>query len=547
MPTQRIPTLKVYPPNNLTLLLGFIIVFGIWAVLLGQDTNFDLRSYHYYNGYAFLHHRVGQDIMPSVMQTYLNPLFDALTYLLINLHSPNLTTFLLGAVNGICAFLIFKIAQQIFSADNVLQKPIYSFIAVFLGVTGGDAIALLGSLTSDTYSTVFVLLSIYCFIRSLNEKPARFYLAMSGLLLGAVTGLKLTNFCFFIGMNITVLFFEAAFSDLLIYWSCCFIGLFLVSAFWMYPLYVNLGNPIFPFYNNFFHSDYVPRFTFNIEPGSHHVPWYVLVLLPYLLTEPNLYTTEVFSADSHFFVLTIVLLFAWVCRAKYTNNKPLRFLTFFFIVSYVTWCIEFHVYRYALPLEMLSPILMIGLIKPLVSSKKIFITILIMLGVSLVLPASPADWGRKHLSADYIALQAPPVPDDAVIVMLSRPYSYAIPFFNPKTHFVGVTFAGLQAAPDEKDDGLMYKQTIKVLRDAAEKNKLYGLGFIKSDTVTSLSYALLLSRKIGPTEDCSLFKTNLGDQLVLCKLMLFKPMQKSDDKLTLYKMKVINTLSLVHH
>ena len=489
---------------------------------MGQDINWDLLGYHFYNGFAFVHHRLNQDITSALMQTYLNPFFDVLTYYLIELHHPTVTIFILGAVSGLNAFLLFHIAKKVFSPESQFKHPVYSLLAVLIGVTGAGGLSLLGTTTNDTYSTVLVLGSLYCYLLSLDEKPARFYLSVSGLLIGAVFGLKLTNFSYLVGLNITLLFFKANRADFLIYWACCFLGFFIVDAAWMYQIYMEFGNPIFPYYNNIFHSPYISTGTFNLEPGLVQASWQTLLFLPFhLAAKANLYTTESLLRDGRFAIVALLLLATVLFRRGVSGNRYLKVLSCFFIASYVAWCLEFHVYRYTLPLEMLSGILIIALLKPLFQTHRLFILALALLMLFAFISTVPPQWKRHSLSADYFSLQAPAVPDDAVIVLLSRPYTYVIPFFNPTAHFVGIVFSGLGYAQQEKNDGLLYQKTIQVLRAAAKKNKLYSLGFATDDQVTSLSYALLLSRKIGPTPDCQTFSTNIGDHLQLCKLRLF--------------------------
>ena len=45
---------------------------------MGQDANWDLLNYHLYNGFAFLHSRSARDLLPTGLQSYLNPVLDAL-------------------------------------------------------------------------------------------------------------------------------------------------------------------------------------------------------------------------------------------------------------------------------------------------------------------------------------------------------------------------------------------------------------------------------------------------------------------------------------
>jgi hypothetical protein len=63
------------------------IAFGLWSILLGIDSNWDLRNYHLYNAFALLNGKLATDLAPGGFQTYFNPLLDVPYYLAIT-HFP---------------------------------------------------------------------------------------------------------------------------------------------------------------------------------------------------------------------------------------------------------------------------------------------------------------------------------------------------------------------------------------------------------------------------------------------------------------------------
>src|SRR5580700_9365509 len=71
----------------LTLLSLAPFAFGALALVLGQDANWDLRNYHWYNAYAFLNGRFGFDLLPAQTPWFYNPLIDVPFYLLA-MHVP---------------------------------------------------------------------------------------------------------------------------------------------------------------------------------------------------------------------------------------------------------------------------------------------------------------------------------------------------------------------------------------------------------------------------------------------------------------------------
>src|SRR3954464_5652591 len=73
------------PSNRLTAreyaFLGLGVLF--WAgfvILLGKDTSWDFRNYHWYAPYALLNHRMGMDVAVAHQASYYNPYLDVPFY-----------------------------------------------------------------------------------------------------------------------------------------------------------------------------------------------------------------------------------------------------------------------------------------------------------------------------------------------------------------------------------------------------------------------------------------------------------------------------------
>ena len=95
--------------------VNFVTVFD--GERNGQDANWDLRNYHFYNAWAFLHGRLGWDLAPAQMQTFLNPLLDLPFYWMVAADwHPRLIAFVLAVPAGVGAFFLFKILLLLFPA-----------------------------------------------------------------------------------------------------------------------------------------------------------------------------------------------------------------------------------------------------------------------------------------------------------------------------------------------------------------------------------------------------------------------------------------------
>ena len=71
--------------REVAIAVALMTLGGCISLALGQDANWDLKNYHIYIPYAFMHGRLGLDVAPAQMaqmQTYLNPLLDIPYFLL---------------------------------------------------------------------------------------------------------------------------------------------------------------------------------------------------------------------------------------------------------------------------------------------------------------------------------------------------------------------------------------------------------------------------------------------------------------------------------
>jgi hypothetical protein len=84
-------------------------LFGLVSIVLGQDVNYDLRNYHFYNAYALLNSREEIDLLPGQLQSFHNPLLDLPALSLDRQLAPVVG---LGAIQGTNALLVFRLARR---------------------------------------------------------------------------------------------------------------------------------------------------------------------------------------------------------------------------------------------------------------------------------------------------------------------------------------------------------------------------------------------------------------------------------------------------
>lgn len=94
----------------LALFVICLLIGGVVSIYLGQDANWDLKNYHLYSAWAYLHHRLATDLFAAGIQSYFAPLLDLPYYLLATQwlpNSPRIVAFFMGLPYGLLLFLVF--------------------------------------------------------------------------------------------------------------------------------------------------------------------------------------------------------------------------------------------------------------------------------------------------------------------------------------------------------------------------------------------------------------------------------------------------------
>src|SRR3954468_8562647 len=133
------------------------LAFGGLALLLGQDANWDLRNYHWYNPYALLTDRWELDLG---LGSYYNPVVDVPTYLAARLRSAKALSFVLGLVQGLNFVLLLALARVILKPMAEPARTVAAAVTALGGVRGAGAIALVGTTFNDSVLSLFVLGSL---------------------------------------------------------------------------------------------------------------------------------------------------------------------------------------------------------------------------------------------------------------------------------------------------------------------------------------------------------------------------------------------------
>jgi hypothetical protein len=348
---------------TIALLVASPLIYGGISQLLGQDVNWDLRNYHYFDPYWLLVNHM-KDILPAQLQTYYSPFLDVPFYVSVNHLSPRLIAFLIAVVQGTAFPILYLISRQ-FTTRRLLALSLAA-----LGMCTSEALAELGTILGDTLIAPLLLGAILLGIQSVGSEPRLGrapnhpvgWVFFAGGLAGVATGLKPSGLPIALGVVVAVLLVTRGTRRRLTAFAATagglVVGVLVTYGWWGYELWSRYRNPVLPYFNQFFHSAYAP-----ISPNSYPIPHGIANVLfgpvlwtlnPYRVNETNFVELSLVFLE----LLLVLLVVSSVIKAVRARSKPRFFDTdrqrFLMGVSYLVWVLEFGLYRYFVPIEMLS-------------------------------------------------------------------------------------------------------------------------------------------------------------------------------------------------
>jgi hypothetical protein len=500
--------------------------------MLGPDNYWDLRYYHLYDPWAYLHGRYLYDLGPAQEQGFLNPVADFLLYGLVSSplnDFPRIVAFIMGAVHGINCALVFAIADHVVRVPGDTERLVLKAAAFFMGVTGAGFISLLGTSSNDLTTSLFVLASLYGLIRA-ADRPEAIGLwrgfALAGLWAGLAIGLKNTNAIYAPGLGAVLLLValrQRTIGGLFVYGIAAAVGFFAVTAHHMLTLWADFRNPFFPYLNQIFRSPWFEPTAIRDDrfiPGTlwdlMAFPFYWVKVHTYVVVE--LPFRDWRAAIAYVALVAGMLAFGLALLRKGRagmagQTRGLGIVCTFVVVSYFAWALGFGYYRYAMPLEMLTGVVTIGSLIWLTDAPRW--RVLIALTVLTIATATtiPIDWGRRNYDGHYVHVEVPPLPPDAVVFVATwDPVAYFIPYTEPRAQYVGIENNYLELS----QNNLLANEVKRVMRTPGRPKYILNVNELDSQRWNALLFQFGLQLS---TQPCQPIHSNLEvHKLSLCLL-----------------------------
>lgn len=435
--------------------------YGLLALAFAMDANWDLRNYHYYNAYAFLEGRHGHDLLVASIPTFFNPLLDVPFFLAAQAWPARLVGFLLGSAQGLNAWPLFGIAYALLSGADPLRRTAAAAAFAVLGLVGTVALSLVGTTFYDNVVTLGPLAALWLILARRGElcagrsRRALALASIAGLACGLVAGLKQPSAIYGVGVGAALLVLPAPWmrrlSLALAFSAGAVAGTLATGGWWMALLWSELGNPLFPFYNNVFGS---PMALPSDYKKVFYLPDSFLAQLffPVAYTlDPSLTSDAAFRDHRILACFILVPLAAASAFARrviggpapppLAHPIPARILLVAAAAAYGAWAMMFGVYRYALALEMLAPLVIVACFSLFPGGRTWRLVGAGAVILLVVATAKPTDWGRTAWTAKWVETEAPRLdrPEETIVLLAGHePFGFLVPAFPPETRFLRI-------------------------------------------------------------------------------------------------------------
>jgi hypothetical protein len=506
------------------LFLSLVMLFwAAFVIVLGKDTSWDFRNYHWYAPYAFLNNRLGTDVAVAHQASYYNPFLDIPFYLLATHTRSWIALGILGLVQGANVVPIYLMARAgLRVADTKLAAGALALFSQF----GALTLTEFGTTYYDNVMSLFVFSGLAVLILnrdSLREGPlprAAALAAIAGFFTGCAFGLKLPEMPFCVGFAAALVVLGGSLKHLitrLIAGGFCLFGLW-----WMLHMKALTGNPLFPYFNDYWRSPlvlaapyrdlrFVPTHLWRqiIFPILFSVDWHVA---------DDLGFQDIRVLVAYLTVIPAILL--WLVRRQnkdpLVDNKVALPLLAFAALSYFAWLKFFAIYRYIILLEMLSPLLIVTAVGLFPLPRRGRALMLAGLGFAILVIARSDFLERAPLEDPYIQVALPPIPhpDHTMVLMTGdAPMGFIAPSLPPEIPILRVD--GWMVQPKD-GTRVTHDMMARVARQLRARGDLYLIA--DATDMDRASSALKDYHLAIRWTECQQFDTNLIGTYQWCPL-----------------------------
>ncbi|MEL8054847.1 MAG: hypothetical protein AAGK66_01715 [Pseudomonadota bacterium] len=342
----------------------WVLIYSVYSTLMPREHGYDVGHYYIQTGWAALNDRFATDLAASEMHSFLNPVWNAGLWFLIDTLPGRAVAFILGSLQALGLPALYYFTKRLLLRVSGQADPLIVLGASVLGYISAIQALYTGSLVTDGFYAT-VMIGTFALVMPIRDNtPSLKVLAIASGLIGLSVGLKLTNVLYALYFAVFVLILMPDWPSRIKGGAICAVtglaAILLTGGYWAWLLYQEFGNPVFPYYNQIFLSPQGPEGGFRdprfLPNSSLEVLW-----RPFLfLLDERMNLARPFYDPR--FVFTYVAMFAGLfavwryARDRSTHaNRTLLALSVSSIVTYFIWALMFSIERYLTVFWLIGP------------------------------------------------------------------------------------------------------------------------------------------------------------------------------------------------
>lgn len=406
-----------------------IILFASlsWTFWAGKDLGWDVANHHLYLPFSLLTGRYDTDLYAAGPQSYQNPLGYLPFYLMAVV--AEWPAWVVGAtfafIHGLGIVAVFQIALIVWSRDRL--RVFWAALAAAMAWISPAFLVVVGTSSIDPITAVLILLALLLVIGEEDGLESRSAFK-AGLLVGLAFALKQSNAVFALSIGAVALWrvlmtqgrlramFSLVAGGLLA--TCSAVG------WWAWMLWEKFNNPIYPLYNNVFHSPYASQDPMLAMRFMAHSPfdyvsriWEMAWFKEFVSMEsilPDIRPVLLFALAIMLFLVTVgrfVVREVQGSRSERSNKLASVDvqLALFVLVSYFLWMKTSGNARYVIPLFLIIGLLLVRLLWALMPLKiaRSLCLIVIILQLSYFASANVRLVPKRWDAGPYFNIEVP--------------------------------------------------------------------------------------------------------------------------------------------
>lgn len=425
-------------------LVAGVLAFGLLAADWGVSTHWDSRNYHLYNAWALLQDRHDLDVAPGQLQTWFNPALQVPFYLSAAHWPAPFHLFLLGILQGLNGLLLYRLARRLLPQALQGDGRAMALGTALAGITSATVLGQLGTTVGDNLVSLGALGALLVALRPGGPTSAQ--AGLGGLLLGVGTALKLTLAPVAVGLSLAIVLCapRKAWPRLVVMVGLgAMAGFAALGGWWMWRLWEQFGNPLYPQFGSVFPGAWEPPFPvrdtrFLPAPAWRAWQWPLAPLLDWRLV------SDIRFRDLRVPALALgALLLPWwrAPRAEDAARGAGNALLAGLALAYATWLFLFGYHRYLAVVEMLAPLALLMLLARAWPQSRHLRTLAAVLLALLVVTTDPPNWGNAPRAWRVLDLTLPrevPVRGALVLMASEAPIGFLAPAWPEPARFVRV-------------------------------------------------------------------------------------------------------------